>query len=136
VSCSAPDACTAVGYDETINTFPVTTLAERWNGRRWTRQATPNPSTFNVELAGISCPSLSDCTAVGVNETARGQRVLAEHWNGKHSAVQATPNPKGRAPQLNAVSCPSPADCMAVGSYFIPNPSPGLDRTLAERHQL
>src|SRR5690349_20698994 len=42
VSCSAPGACTAVGTN--LNTSGISvTLAERWNGTSWQRQATPNP---------------------------------------------------------------------------------------------
>src|ERR1700722_19747616 len=41
VSCSAFTACTAVGTD--LNTSGIhVTLAERWNGTDWQRQATPN----------------------------------------------------------------------------------------------
>src|SRR6185437_936096 len=135
VSCSSPDACTAVGYDDTMNTYPVKTLAERWNGRRWTLQATSNPSGLVSELAGISCPSSSDCTAIGTYFPRRGVPVLAERWNGKQWAAQATPNPNGRlhGGQLNGVSCPSPTNCSAVGSYIrLPD---GLEQTLAERYQ-
>ena len=135
VSCSSPNACTAVGFDETMNTYPVKTVAERWNGRRWTLQAAPNPSGLVSELTGVSCPSSSGCTAIGTYVPRRGVPVLAEHWNGKHWAVQATPNPKGRlhGGQFNGVSCPSPVDCSAVG-YNI-HLSDSLEQTLAERYQ-
>ena len=135
VSCSSPDACTAIGYHETTSTFPVTTVADRWNGHTWTPQTTSNLPGINSELNGVSCPSSSDCTATGYHETAPGQRVLAEHWNGKHWASQPAPNPKDRAPQLTAVSCPSPDDCTATGSYFKPDRDGGQFLTLAEQHQ-
>jgi hypothetical protein len=51
--------------------FPVRTLAERWNGRRWTLQPTPKLPGFNAELTSLSCPSSSDCTATGSDETIR-----------------------------------------------------------------
>jgi hypothetical protein len=135
VSCSSPDACTAVGYDETMSTYPVKTVAERWNGRRWTLQVTQNPSGIVSELAGVSCPSSSDCTAIGTYFPRRGVPVMAEHWNGKHWTVQTTPHPKSRLPgaQLNAVSCPSTIHCSAVGYYL--HPPYGLEQTLAERYQ-
>jgi hypothetical protein len=97
VSCSSPDACTATGYDETGMTWPVKTLAERWNGRRWAIQSTPNPAVYAEELAGVSCSSLTDCTAIGNDfDPRRGQFALAEHWNGKRWREQATPHLKGR----------------------------------------
>ena len=60
VSCSAANACTAVG------TAPNATLAERWNGTSWRIQATPNPpGAFFAQLSSVSCPTASTCTAVG-----------------------------------------------------------------------
>ena len=42
VSCSSATACTAVGTDLNPSGVDVT-LAERWDGTSWQRQATPNP---------------------------------------------------------------------------------------------
>ena len=39
VACTSASACTAVG-----NQTLAKTLAERWNGRTWQVQATPNPA--------------------------------------------------------------------------------------------
>ncbi len=131
VSCSAADACTATGYFQTGSATDKT-LAERWNGRRWARQPMPNSTTGNfVNLAGVSCPSSSVCTATGYYFTRLGQRVLAERWSGGKWMVQRTPNPKGTfSSQLNGVACPSAANCFAAGSYVVTF----LSKTLAERY--
>src|SRR5207247_7771343 len=42
------------------------TLAERWNGRTWAVQSTPNPrGAQSSSLSGVSCPSSTLCVAVG-----------------------------------------------------------------------
>jgi hypothetical protein len=134
VSCSSPRACIAVG-DSSIPEYKGdtnTTLAERWNGRQWTIQSTPNPDTgaySNNELAGVSCASAHDCVAVGNG----GAPPLIEHWNGTRWTVQQAPLPApGRQIDiglLSGVSCPSPGTCTAVGRYRNDN---AADRTLAE----
>jgi hypothetical protein len=42
------------------------TLAEVWNGTSWAIQGTPNKAGYSDSaLAGVSCTSVSACTAVG-----------------------------------------------------------------------
>ena len=64
VSCPSATACTAVGdYNGAAHSM---TLAERWDGTRWAIQPTPTPDVhFGNELYGVSCPSVTACTAVG-----------------------------------------------------------------------
>jgi hypothetical protein len=131
VSCVSASDCTAVG-GYTSNAGPVT-LAEHWDGTGWTVQATPNPTgaIFSI-LEGASCPTASDCTAVGEYDINQGTSSLplAEHWNGSTWTIQAMPAPAGAfGVQVKAVSCPTAASCTAVGSY-LQQGSPGL--TLAE----
>ena len=69
VSCSSASACTAVGSDLEADGLNVT-LAERWNGKSWKRQPTPNPAEdtgpdVRPKLLGVSCPAASFCLAVG-----------------------------------------------------------------------
>jgi hypothetical protein len=131
VSCVSASDCTAVG-GYTSNAGPVT-LAEHWDGTRWTVQATPNPTgaIFSI-LEWVSCPTASDCTAVGEYDINQGtsSRPLAEHWNGSTWTIQVMPVPDGAfGVQVKAVSCPTAASCTAVGTYFKQG-SPDL--TLAE----
>ena len=66
VSCTSAITCTAVGYER----FPPVTLAERWNGTSWTLQPTPDPiggQSDSRRLEGVSCSSVTTCTAVGRN---------------------------------------------------------------------
>ncbi len=120
VSCSAPDACTAVGYHFASGN-PVAPLAERWNGTSWAIQPISGPSgtTYTV-LTGVSCSGQDACTAVGSYKPFPSEsETLAERWNGTAWAVQSTPNPTGGTePSLSAVSCGAPTACTAVGDYY------------------
>ena len=109
VSCTAPDACTAVG-EAAPNGGTWSTLGLRWDGSSWAVQATPNvpdPNNGSV-LLGVSCTSATACSAVGENG-------LAAHWDGSGWSLDA--NPQGIADRtwLEAVSCSSPNACSAVG---------------------
>jgi hypothetical protein len=119
VSCVSAGACTAVGnYKNSAGTF--LTLAEQWNGRRWSIQTTPNPTgALTSSLFGVSCVSAGACTAVGDYKNSAGTLVtLAEQWNGRRWSIQATPNPTGAlTSSLFGVSCVSAGACTAVGSY-------------------
>jgi hypothetical protein len=112
VSCTSPSACTTVGlYISGENT--LRTLAERWNGSEWKVQATPDPSRTEDFLQGVSCPSSTECIAVG--QIISESRALAERWNGTEWSVLATPNTSSRSTLLS-VSCSSPTNCTAVGN--------------------
>jgi hypothetical protein len=117
VSCSAPAACTAVGY-QFGSGDPVAPLAERWNGTSWTVQPISGPpGGTHSTLSAVSCSGPDACTAVGAyDKFSTVSATLAERWDGTAWAVQSTPNPaNGTQPALSGVSCPAPAACTAVG---------------------
>jgi hypothetical protein len=117
VACPAPSACTAVGASVDATGGPLATLAERWNGTRWSIQPTPNPAGVQgVRLEGVACTSPSACMAVG---GSFANASLAERWNGTKWVIQASPNPEGQIFDLMlwTVACPRPLQCMAVGKY-------------------
>jgi hypothetical protein len=126
VSCTSAASCTAVGNSDTAP--PVTTsLAERWNGTRWTIQHTPNPRVVLTYLYAVSCPSQTECMSVGAPND------LAERWNGATWTIQRTPqftNPAEGA-ILYGVSCASSTACTAVGTTG--SPASQLPITLAVR---
>ncbi len=129
VSCVSARACTAVGSSET--TTATVTLAERWNGTKWSIQRTPNPKgAARSELDGVSCTAGGACTATGDTATASASATLAQRWNGTKWSIQRTPNPKGGSSiELAGVSCAAARVCTAVGQYY--NGTATL--TLAER---
>jgi hypothetical protein len=118
VSCTSASACTAVG-DTYKSGGTKVTLAEAWNGKTWNVETTPDPAgaTSSV-LSGVSCPSSTECFAVGSAYSSNTESVatLGEAWNGNSWAILPTPNPKGATDSvLTAVSCTSPTACAAVG---------------------
>src|SRR5215472_12901349 len=124
VSCSAANACEAVGsYYNGAHAY--VTLAEAWNGTAWTLQPTPNPAsaTDDSELLGVSCSAANVCEAVGDYINKAGATVtLAEAWNGTAWKLQPTPNPThagvGTGASLFGTSCSAANACEAVGDFF------------------
>jgi hypothetical protein len=132
VSCTSPSACTAVGGRLAPPGTPSATLAERWNGRTWSIQPTPNPAGHGAKLlTGVACTSRSSCMAVGGEfDPATGDSLgtLAERWDGRTWRIVPTfkAAPAGPGAFLNGVACTAAAACTAVGNQT-------LARTLAER---
>jgi hypothetical protein len=129
VSCTSATACTAVGNNNGYEAgqpqsvaAQTLTLAEAWNGKKWSIVPTPNPTGTNDSyLSGVSCTSATACTAVGYYRKSAGAQVtLAETWNGAKWSIVPTPNPSGRASSsLSGVSCTSATACVAVGDYGV-----------------
>jgi hypothetical protein len=124
VSCTATDACEAVGY-YLSRSFedPYAPFAEAWNGATWTVQTTPRPpddALDGLSMSGVSCTAVDNCEAVGSYEV--GTATFAEVWTGKVWRVQALPDPTGGdggddSVSLSGVSCTAIDNCEAVGSY-------------------
>ncbi len=116
VSC-AVSSCEAVG-GYVNSSGAVVPLGDRWNGAAWHAQSTPNPAraSFNI-LGGVSCPSPSDCTAVGLGNGDGTPFTLGERWRDGRWRLQAVPSPTGAAEnQLNGIACPATDRCVAVGT--------------------
>lgn len=148
VSCTAPDACTAVGeWSPSPAPHPGVSLAEHWNGLRWEIQATPNPpavdaadGTHNAPFAAVGCASATRCTAVGNYDSGNADGdflALAERWNGTSWSVQQAVTPVGAFySALRSVACPTPHTCIAVGDstrYNALTNTRGRPVALAER---
>jgi hypothetical protein len=117
VTCSAPNACTAVGsYFGAANSG---TLTETWNGTTWKLHLTPNPAnSFDSSFYAVSCYDANACAAVGTYFTENGPETLAEDWNGKAWRVENTPNLDATfTAALESVSCPGARACTAVGTF-------------------
>ncbi len=129
VSCTSARACTGVGDYMNKAGLPKS-LIERWNGKAWAIQGAAKAAKRNWLIGGVSCPTLTSCTAVGYQNTGTGDATpLIEGWNGKNWTAQTAALPKG-APggALDAVSCTSATACTASGVNFS-----GTAPTLAER---
>jgi hypothetical protein len=118
VSCTSATVCIAVG-DFRLKGNEMRTLAERWDGSRWSIERTPNQARFSgSELLAVSCSSPRACTATGDYGPANGpvQGALIEQWNGARWSIRPSTSASARDGQLVSVSCPSSRFCVAVGS--------------------
>ncbi len=121
VSCTSATDCTAVGNAQTSASPTQKPLIEHWNGTSWALVAAPAPIGASASnLAAVSCPSATDCTAVGffVNDAlAIPTQQLIEQWNGTSwSIVAVTVAADTGTTGLNGVTCTNVTACTAVGS--------------------
>ncbi len=117
VSCASALACTAVG-SFFARKGGQRTLAERWNGTRWSIQSTPNRAAGG-ELSGVSCASFRACIAAGIYFLTNGaDLMLTQVWNGSTWKLQPSPALTAYDSGLAQVSCTAPRACTAVGFYF------------------
>jgi hypothetical protein len=123
VVCSSASSCLAVGYETDTHYHADVTLAERWNGARWTVVPSAAPGKNRVRssvLHGVSCSAADTCFAVGYRQRpSRNFTTLTERWTGESWVAQASPSPAGSPySNLNAISCVASGECLAVGNYL------------------
>jgi hypothetical protein len=109
ISCTASNACTAVGA------YTGGVLAEMWNGSSWSASEIEN----NGDASGISCTSAESCLAVGnIGKTAWIRS--GTKWSPIQSPVEAAAEEgvEMQWAELLGVSCSSAQSCTAVGQYI------------------
>jgi hypothetical protein len=123
----------AVGYYNNDNNV-FDTLVVHWNGKKWSRVASPNPGVGANYLSSVVAVSASNIWAVGTYSTEAndsvGNSTLVEHWNGKKWSQVASPDPGSFANDLITVRKVTVNDIWAVGYYAGSNVE---DRTLVLR---
>src|SRR5262249_32860040 len=107
MACPSPVRCLAGGNYQTQLSGQAMLLS--WSGQRWTAARAPLPANAapdpNATVAGMSCPSVSACFAVGqYGNTAAGQDGLILRRSGGKWSAAAAPVPAGSIPvaSLNA----------------------------------
>jgi hypothetical protein len=126
VSCTQPSYCMAAGvYATDPHGELLQTVAETWNGHRWSVISSPRhnqESTFNA----ITCMLRQGCEAAGNygSQPDVGYNIAARYTGGAWKAARI-PGGYGYGAGLDNgvsgptdVSCASPASCMTVGSYL------------------
>jgi hypothetical protein len=123
VSCKTSRSCMAVGYavQSASGGTNIETLAEFWNGMKWSIIKSPNPGSTDSSFDGISCVTAATCQAVGsfLKDTGnQGNQTLVESWNGRKWSVVPSPNDDSgtTGSTLDGISCVSKTSCLAVGS--------------------
>jgi hypothetical protein len=121
VSCVSASWCTSVGgYAKAGVNAQDQPLAERWNGKSWTVEPSPNPNAENgSELDGLACTAMNACTAGG--NYAYGDidnSIFALRWDGKTWTKEDQPNPAGEGFNVDSgVSCTGVRVCTSVGLW-------------------
>src|SRR5262249_28980903 len=111
------------------------TLAEHWNGSKWTIVPTPNGFTGrarNSALSAVGGSSSRNIWAVGHYQSGpanRDRSPLAEHWDGTQWHLQPAPDPvpSQDGGYLGAIAAVSPTSAWAVGSAFGSGPIPIIE---------
>jgi hypothetical protein len=118
VSCPAAGNCIAVG--RTVLKSRIVTLAEHWNGRKWSPQKAAKPGGGVVsQLTSVSCSAGNACSAVGIESVPTGAEAIAESWTGKRWVLHPVDIPaNAKTSVLSRVSCPSAVSCLATGQYI------------------
>ncbi len=118
LSCAGPANCTAVGYYGGSGAILDPSLAEHWDGTKWSLMSTPNVKTAigGSILNSIACSSATSCTSVGHSSSSAGHFTLVEQLRASKWRIVATPNPRGATGSfLNGVACTSASSCDSVG---------------------
>jgi hypothetical protein len=126
ISCSASNACVAVGGYETYSPYYASgPLVETWNGLSWSETEITNVGLQST-LDSVNCVDSTHCTAVGTQYGSDGSAPLAEVLSDGTWTAQ-TPGSGGNGAELNSISCVSASSCTAVGwawDFAYPNEVP------------
>jgi hypothetical protein len=124
VSCPGRNLCVAVGHFIS-GYYTPSTLVERWNGKRWQIDWSPNAGSADGsisgtgELTGVSCPSARVCVGVGTSGAGAYPPVFAR-WKGHRWSKMA--QPAGPLPFGSlTVSCSAVNACTAIGTVWEPS---------------
>jgi len=95
ISADASNDVWAVGRRTISHTGATAALAERWNGKKWSRIPVPGLTTGQYAtnaLFGVQALSPSDVWVVGEALDRQGRsRTLVERWNGTHWTIMPAP---------------------------------------------
>jgi hypothetical protein len=99
----------------------------------WSLVASPNTNgSQENDLYSVTCPSPSNCWAVGAAYNGSAYETLIQRWDGTLWSIVPSPNPGSADNVLFSVTCSSASECWAVG-YYQGTQTNNLSRTLIER---
>ncbi len=110
VSCVSSTDCMAIGHLQVKDAGPLIPVAARWNGRSWHRTRLPG----QVRMPDISCPTASNCMAIGSVGPVDSAAGVALTWNGR-----TWRRIKVSGGGLDHLSCAATGQCLAVGNHGI-----------------
>jgi hypothetical protein len=123
VSCPAVGECVAVGDHDVSSSERSMLLTD--SAGSWTAATAPlpaNAASSDSVLSGVSCPSVSDCVAVGNYGPGTGQDAMiltdsAGSWTAAEGPLPAN-GISGGVYAVASVSCASVSNCVVIGSYL------------------
>ena len=123
VTCVSATDCWATGSTTGgSGGVPTGTLAEHWNGSRWSVVPTPSsPLLASAILTDVTCLSSTQCWATATAALGGGNFnpvAAIEAWNGIDWSVQPSPNVTVAA-FLDGVACVRGDACWSVGAAVI-----------------
>src|SRR5215470_2261385 len=123
VSATSTSNAWAVGSYGVSGVNAARTLVVHWNGRTWTRVASPSPggsAAYNA-LGGVAAVSSSSAWATGDYFNGVADEFMVVHWNGRSWRRAAIPNPSGASgfSDLAAVAAASQSSAWVVGLSLI-----------------
>ncbi|HVV77788.1 MAG TPA: hypothetical protein VHC43_17360 [Mycobacteriales bacterium] len=129
VSCLSVTDCYAVGSSSEGGAHPYVTLAEHWDGVRWTATTMPVGNGFpdTTNLTAVSCPTAAVCVALGLSYNG----YLAEIE--QHGRWRIIPTRHPRTYELSGISCGSATSCLAVGVLAKSTPQGVIEKVAAEQ---
>jgi len=134
ISCPSAAFCMAVGG--TSATMSTGVSAEDWVAGAWHRLPIGKPAgVSSVFLNAVSCPSATECVAVGEGWEGDNAVPVAETWTrsgGWKASKPVVPGGDGVS-GLYAISCPSTSLCFAAGAADQFGPVPADQLPLAEQ---
>jgi hypothetical protein len=130
VSAAALNDAWVVGAYYPSSSKVLATLAEHFDGTRWTAYPLPNIGLQENVLLGVSMPSDGRAWAVGYYVSGQFlQQTLIEHFDGNVWSVVPSPSPGALQNILFGVTAITDADVWAVGAR---QNADGVWHTLAE----
>lgn len=122
----------AVGFSYSATNALASTLTEHWNGSQWSVVPSPNTSSSDNQLSGVTAVSSTNVWAVGFYNNSPEQ-TLTEQWNGSSWNIIASANKGKHHNTLFAVSAIGrTGEVWAVGTYNLGKSFSPPYRTLAE----
>jgi hypothetical protein len=100
-----------------VSLVTVIAATQAW-AASWVIQTSPNPSSTENYLNGVTATSSTNAWAVGTYDNSNGtRRTLAEHFDGSTWTKVSTPNKGTVDTELNGVRGTSASNVWAVGFY-------------------
>ena len=123
IACTDSQNCIAAGSYTNASGFQQgDTLTSNNGGQTWSTASLPSttasPSFEGTIFFGATCPTTSDCVAVGTQGYSRNTVAISSNGGASWSTAKSVPQPSFMQNGLNAVSCPTTTRCVAVGSQM------------------